>query len=331
VPTDPEDIAFLLMGVKALDSAKDAKKLATLVGKNADLAVTVLKAVRSKFKGKLPAEAQFQLNLLINKISHLKNNKKAIEEFAERVIRECSSPSGPCGKISKSELLRLQNLFKGPGGERFLHKLVFDNNLGYAGQNLKLGTELGNKLLSSKKFDTANFKTERFTANKVNPSKFNSAEAQQRLQNAHQATKDKITKFLNEGLDLKRGTGYPNFNKYELTFVDFSGIERKFTPGKNSKLDFPFADELALTSLKQAHLLPTNAVKSDVAELRKELGLTWHHDEDLQTMRLVPTAIHASTNHHLGGAAGSDFVQNRDISKASYELFIEKQVPSYYN
>ncbi len=333
VPTDPEDIAFLLMGLKALDSASDAKKIATLVGKNADLAVTVLKAVKNNFKGQLTPELQFQLNSLINKISHLKNNKKALEAFADRIIRECTSPSILCGRISKNLLIRLKGLFNGPGGERFIHELVSKNNLGYAGKNLKFGSDLGDKLLSTKKYNIANTTTNGFKSKTFKPESFASADAQQRLKKLQSETQARISRFLNEGIDLKTGTGFPDFAKYELTSVDFTHstrADKRFLTGSNTGPDMSEADGLALAQLKTAGLLPQNAVKTDVEKLRSKLALTWHHDEDMKTMRLIPTAIHASTNHHLGGASVSGFIKRGDISKESYNNFIGKQIPDYY-
>jgi hypothetical protein len=86
----------------------------------------------------------------------------------------------------------------------------------------------------------------------------------------------------------------------------------------------------ALTQLKDAGLLPQNVAKGDVTDLREKMALTWHHDEDMKTMRLVPRAIHASTNHHLGGASVSNFIRGGDISKESYSLFIQQEIPGYY-
>jgi len=64
-------------------------------------------------------------------------------------------------------------------------------------------------------------------------------------------------------------------------------------------------------------------------KLRDKLKLTWHHNEDLKTMQLVPEAIHKA-NGHIGGTALS--IAMNGITKQIWDTFIggNKSAPDYY-
>jgi hypothetical protein len=67
--------------------------------------------------------------------------------------------------------------------------------------------------------------------------------------------------------------------------------------------DYDAADEALAKELNDANADSATEVSAeDIAAYRRALGLTWHHDLDMQTMDLVPTNLNNGVAH-TGGAA----------------------------
>jgi len=89
-------------------------------------------------------------------------------------------------------------------------------------------------------------------------------------------------KYRERGLRFK-DTGYPDFEPYAMVL-----------PNGQKKV------KIALTGSRSADETAANAA---VKLKRQPRGYTWHHNEDMETMSLVPTDLH-NTVKHTGGTAG---------------------------
>ena len=75
--------------------------------------------------------------------------------------------------------------------------------------------------------------------------------------------------------------------------------------------------------------VPHSTAKRIIQHYRSDLGLTWHHVEDLKTLQLIPEGIHTS-NTHIGGSTFLDLIPTSSITFKEWILYVGIDVPSFY-
>lgn len=111
-----------------------------------------------------------------------------------------------------------------------------------------------------------------------------------------------IKKFKTDGIKIK-STGFPKFNPdYVLHEVSLGRIFDKVT-----QKDFDIASKTLAEKLVADGVLTGTPTLKMGKDFIRDNKLTWHHfEEDLETLQLVPTAIHDLVKHSGGSSIAKD-------------------------
>ena len=94
-----------------------------------------------------------------------------------------------------------------------------------------------------------------------------------------------LAKKYPEGVKFTEA-GYPDFSNYAVTTVKF---------------EFPSAEALKANTCLNANYNHDFTMANKAAGLESTpIGYTWHHNEDMQTMQLIPTDLHQAIRHSGG-------------------------------
>jgi hypothetical protein len=120
--------------------------------------------------------------------------------------------------------------------------------------------------------------------------------------------------FKNKGVQRNAKTSFPDFSKHELARANLVQIKG------NRGSDFDQARAKVAKELFENGYI-SKQTSSAVEEMESKLGLTWHHNEDLKTMQLVPRGIHEPIKH-MGGVVIMKELNNGRLTRSAYNTFI---------
>jgi len=229
-------------------------------------------------------------------IARIRNLKTRLDAKLGRIIGKCSVPA--LCKVDVVLLSKLEQFLP----KTFIEKLARENVLADAGKVIKPGA--GANL---NRFNEMLNKANNFI---VDPNKGGGTAKAQLWVLEH------LNDFKNLGVQRNPKTSFPDLRQHELARADLGQIKGNVTT------DFSDARKKVAENLYQRGYISRNN-SSAVQELESKLGLTWHHNEDLKTMQLVPRGIHEPIDH-MGGVSIMKQLntKNSQLTKEAYNKFI---------